>query len=96
MKIAILGREYGVEVSDASAYEGYRPTEGGRERAINDSNMLGFEITMDPPPGGNKWVEVTLELARLRLRPTSMAVSVSADGRSGSGRCSLCGAKPRS
>ena len=43
--------------------------------------------------GGNLSVEA---LARLRLRPTSMAVSVSADGRSDSGRCSLCGAKPRS
>ena len=60
--IGILGREWGVRVHDTEIHEGYRPTDGGRERAINDSNMLHFQITLDPPPGGTRWVETTLEL----------------------------------
>ena len=65
----------------------------GTGKILKSNSQRNFRIYTRAAEKGNS---VDLELARLRLRPTSMAVSVSADGRSDSGRCSLCGAKPRS
>lgn len=47
----------GLQVSDTSAHEGYRNTDGGRARQLNDANMLKFDITVDPPLVG-QWMEV--------------------------------------
>ena len=65
MKIVIAGPNgppQGLRVSDAEAYEGYEPTEGGRARAINDANMLQFDLTLNEALGGSKWMEVELSL----------------------------------
>ena len=51
----------GLQVSDTSAYEGYEDTPGGRERNIGDTNMLQFDVTIDPPAGAGNSIDVMLE-----------------------------------
>ena len=60
IKTRIHGEPLGMRVRNTSAHEGFTPTPGGEARNLGDANMLGFDITMDPPPGGSKWIEVTL------------------------------------
>ena len=57
----VLDDREGLQVSDTSAYEGYEDTPGGRERNIGDTNMLEFDVTIDPPAGAGNWIDVMVE-----------------------------------
>ena len=59
-RASVVDERGGLQVSDTSAYEGYEDTPGGRERNIGDTNMLRFDITIDPPAGAGNWIEVVL------------------------------------
>ena len=59
-RASVVDERGGLQVSDTSAYEGYEDTPGGRKRNIGDTNMLRFDITIDPPAGAGNWIEVTL------------------------------------
>ena len=59
-QVAVVDERGGLQVSDTSAYEGYEDTPGGRERNIGDTNMLRFDVSIDPPAGAGNWIEVTL------------------------------------